>query len=314
MESAEPGSSNEPQTEPPPEAPYKNLWMPLVVVPGLIVVVLVLVFLAFGGIAGREPSLEENLQVMITGGKNERTQAAFALSQKVSANSRAELDGDPLPWPVPEDLAERVAAALEGTDPTEYQTRFVLASLLAQLGEEGGVPELIALLDIPEAEDPDRQLVFQVIVTLGTFGDARAVGPVVAFAGHEDQGLRSVVAIVLQMLPGQEVAGTLEGLLADAELEVRANAAISLAKLGNPAGAGVLASLLEPEVYAAENEQDARRFRSGEVVSRSRRKAVSALALLGRAEDRAGVEAYRDDPDLEFRGAVLDALDSWGSP
>jgi hypothetical protein len=307
MNSEEP-SSSEPQNE----SPYQNLWMPLVVVPGLIVVVLVLVFMAFGGITGSEPSIEENLLVMTTGGKNERTQAAFALSQKVSANSRAELDGDPLPWPIPEDLAGGVAEALEGTVAEEYTTRFVLASLLAQLNDPGGVLGLIELLSIPDAEDPDRELRFQVLVSLGTFGDERAVEPVIAFAQDEDQGLRSVVAIVLQLLPGPQVVPTLEGLLADPELEVRANAAISLAKLGNPAGADVLLGLLEPEVYAAENERNQRRFRSGEVVSRSRRKAVGALALLGRSEDRERIEAYREDPDLEFRGAVLDALASWG--
>ena len=309
MESEEP-SSSEPQEAP---SPYKNLWMPLVVVPGMIVIVLVLVFLAFGGITGSEPSIEENLHVMTTGGKNERTQAAFALSQKVSANSRAELDGDPLPWPVPADLAERVTITLEGTDPEEYTTRFVLASLLAQLDDPEGVSGLIELLDMPEADDPERELRFQVLVSLGTFGDGRAVEPVIAFAEHEDQGLRSVVAIVLQLLPGPQVLPTLERLLRDSELEVRANAAISLAKLGDPAGVFVLQSLLETDVYAAENERDERRFRSGEVVSRSRRKAVGALALLGRGEDRARVAEFSDDPDLEFRAAVLDALASWGA-
>jgi HEAT repeat protein len=295
------------------QSPYKNLWMPLVVVPGLIVIVLVLVFLAFGGIGGSEPSIADNLQDVMTGGKNERTQAAFMLSQKVSANSAAQLDGDPLPFPLPEDMTERVGEALRSTASEEYRTRFVLASLLAQLGDRDGVPGLLEVLGMPDSADPERELRFDVLVTLGTFGDARAVGPVVAYAEHPDHGLRSVVAIVLQKLSGPQVEPTLIGLLGDTELEVRANAAISLAKLGNAAGAGVLRSLLETEVYTLEHGRDERRFRSAEVVSRSRRKALSALARLGRSEDRAGVEGYREDPDLEFRAVVLDALASWGA-
>ncbi len=296
-----------------PQSPYKSLWMPLVVVPGLIVLVLVLVFLAFGGIGGAEPSIEENLRVLVTGGKNERTQAAFSLSQKIASNSRATLDGEELPWPVPQDLALRVGDAWDSTNPEDHTARFVLASLQTQLGDEEGVPHLIELLDIPESEDPDRQLRFQVLVSLGTFGDGRATPHVIEFAESEDQGVRSIVAIVLQNLPGEAVQSTLESMVHDVELEVRANAAISLAKLGNPAGAPVLLSLLERGVYEAENAADSKRFRSGEVISQSRRKALVALASLGRAEDRGVVEGYRDDPDLEFRGVVIDSLSNWGA-
>lgn len=308
----------EPQ-EPLPEsaeeqpAPYKSLWMPLVVVPGMIVMALVLVFLAFGGIGGTEPSIDENLRVLVSGGKNERTQAAFSLSQKIASNSRATLDGEELPWPVPEDLASRVRDAWDSAGDEDYTTKFVLGSLQAQLGDGDGVPHLVELLSMPDSADSDRQLLFQVLVSLGTFGDSRATPHVVEFATHEDQGLRSVVAIVLQQLPGEAVQPTLEGLIHDAELEVRANAAISLAKLENPAGVPVLLSLLESDVYRAENEADKRRFRSGELISRSRRKALTALSNLGRERDRLAVEAYRDDADLEFRGVVIDALENWGS-
>ncbi|MFT7671500.1 MAG: HEAT repeat protein [Planctomycetota bacterium] len=293
-------------------SPYKNLWMPLVIVPGMIVIVLVLVFLAFGGIAGRDPSIADNLQVLTTGGKNERTQAAFSLSQKIASNSFAALNDEELPWPVPEDLTEQVRASWDAAGEEEYSAKFVLASLLAQLGDSEGVPHLIELLDIPESEDEGRKLCFQVLVTLGTFGDARATPHVVKFAESEDVGLRSIVAIVLQGLEGEEVVSTLEGLVHDPELEVRANAAISLAKMGNGAGVPVLFAMLDLEVYRAENEADRARFRTGEVVSQSRRKALTAIARLGRAEDRARVEGLKEDPDLEFRGVVLDSLAHWG--
>jgi len=312
MASSEPApESNEPLPE--AEAPYRNLWMPLVVVPGMIVVVLVLVFLAFGGIGGSEPSIDENLRVLVSGGANERTQAAFSLSQKIASNSRALLDGEEVPWPVPEDLGARVREAYAATSEGDPTVRFVLASLQAQLGDEQGVPHLVELLELPDSEDEDAQLRFQVLVSLGTSGDPRATPAVLGFADHPDGGLRSIVAIVLQKLPGEAVRPALEGLTRDPELEVRANAAISLAKLGDPAGAGVLLSLLDPEVYRAENEADRRRFRSGEIVSQSRRKGLEALRKLGRPADREAVLAWREDPDLEFRGELLDALERWGA-
>ncbi len=296
-----------------PASPYNNLWMPLVVIPGVIVLVLVLIFLAFGGIAGTEPSIQENLRIVTSGGKNERTQAAFNLSQKVVANGNAALAGEPLPWPVPEDLQEQVSVAWDRTLPDEVTTRVVLASLQAQLGDENGVEHLIELLELGEAEDPGAELRFVVLVTLGTSGDPRALPHVLKTTESEDPGLRSLGAILLQLVEADEALPALRALLADSMLEVRANAAISLAKHKDPSGAEVLGSLLSTELYEAENKDDKKRFGSAAVVSQSRSKAAGALGLLGRDEDRARLEAYREDPDMECRGVVLDCLESWGT-
>ena len=75
-ESAAPVSSS---VEGEPEAPYRNLLVPLIVVPAGIVLALVLVFALFGLIAGDPASPQENLDKLINGGTNEREQAAFGL-------------------------------------------------------------------------------------------------------------------------------------------------------------------------------------------------------------------------------------------
>ncbi|MFT7485293.1 MAG: hypothetical protein ACI9F9_001141 [Candidatus Paceibacteria bacterium] len=297
----------------PPPSPYNNLWMPLVVIPGVIVLVLVLIFMAFGGITGSEPSIQENLRIVTSGGKNERTQAVFNLSQKIVANGNARLAGEEEPWPVPEDLEAQVALAWDRTLPEEATTRTVLASLQAQLGSEDGVPHLIGLLSMGEMEDPGAELRFVVLVTLGTSGDPRAIPEVVKACQSEDSGLRSLAAILLQKVPSEDAIEPLKGMLADSKLEVRANSAISLAKHGDSSGAGVLSGLLGLEMYQAENANDPKRFRSANVVSQSRSKAAGALAILGRDEDRSVLEGYRDDPDMEFRGMILDRLANWGA-
>lgn len=295
-----------------PKSPYSSLFMPLVIVPAVIVVVLVLIFLLFGQIAGGPTSIEDNLRAVVEGGKNERTQAAFHLSQKIAENSRAALEGEELPWPVPEDLEGQLEAAWEGLDEEDVNTRFLLASLMAETGDPKGVSGLLELLEHPGVEDPENELRFQILAKLGAIGDPRATEAVVAHAQSEDVGLRSLVAIVLQNLPSEAATETLRGLLNDPELEVRANAAISLSKLGDPSGAEVLLSLLEPGVYEAENEVHRERFRTGNSISRSRRAALAALARLGRAQDAERVRVYDEDADLEFRAAVLDALEGWG--
>jgi HEAT repeat protein len=273
----------------------------------------VLVFLAFGGITGREPSIEENLYHIVNGGKNERTQAAFNLSQKIAANSYATLEGEEEPWPVPVDLRERVDAAWDSTGEQDATLRFVLASLLAQLDDPEGVTHLVELLDLGEEDDPGARLRFQVLLTLGTLDSEEALPAIVRFADSEDSGLRSVVAVVLQASDSETSRLTLEELVRDTDLQVRANAAVSLARLGSPEGVEVLFELLGTDVYEVANQDNPSRFRTGALVSRARRTALRALARLGRAEDRSRLEAFREDPDLEFRGEVLDALSTWGA-
>ncbi|MCB9915303.1 MAG: HEAT repeat domain-containing protein [Planctomycetes bacterium] len=301
-----------PQPPEAPRSPYSTLWMPLVVVPAVIVGVLVLIMVLFGQIAGGPTSIEDSLRVVLDGGKNERTQAAFHLSQKIAENSRAALEGEELPWPLPDDMTARLESAWTTLDEDDASTRFLIASLMAETGDPQGVEHLLELLANP-GDDKDNQLRFEVLLKLGAIGDARATAAVAEYANSKDAGLRSLVAIVLQRLGGEPTVPTLRGLLGDPELEVSANAAISLSKLGDPAGATVLLGMLDPEVYRAENEAHRERFRTGRSISESRRAALAALARLGRAEDRARIEAYRDDEDLDFRAAVLAALASWGA-
>jgi HEAT repeat protein len=311
MESQAEGAPEAP-VEPPTQSPYSTLWMPLVIVPAVIVIVLVLIFLMFGGIAGGPTSIQDNLQAVVTGGKNEREQAAFHLSQKVAENSQAALEGEELPWPVPADLEAQLQGAWESVPEDDVNVRFLLASLFAEMGDPEGVTHLIELLKASVEGDPGNELQFQIIAKLGALGDPAALEAVLPYAESPDAGLRSLVAIVLQNLGGEAATAALEGLLNDAEFEVRANAAISLSKLGSAAGVSVLLGLLEPEVYAAENAANRERFRTGRSISESRMAALSALARLGRLEDRSAVEAWKEDSDLEFRAVVLDALATWG--
>jgi hypothetical protein len=316
MESNEIQPEETPDVTAPPvegelESPYRNMWMPLVVIPGAIVIVLVLIFLAFGGITGSEPSIENNLALVSAGGKNQRTQAAFNLSQKIVANSNAILEGKPAPYPVPPDLKERVEGALAAARDDEIEAKVVLASLLVQLGEESGVTHLMGLMDLTDEQDPEGNNRFVVLVTLGTSGDSRVVPTVIKACESQDVGIRSLAAILLQQLEGEGVVPALQGLLNDGMLEVRANSAISLTRHKDPSGAELLYDLMGTEIYAAENASDPKRFRSGQIVSRSRSNAAVALARLGRIKDRQRVQAHGQDPDLEFRAVVLETLQNW---
>lgn len=298
----------------PGRSPYKNLWAPLVVVPALIVMVLALVGLLFGSIAGKPRSAADYVDAIVSGGRNERKQALFGLSQRIVEAQQAQLEGGE-----PEFRSDRatleplLADAWERTEAGDHETRYVLAALMAQIGMEEGVPRLASMLDLTEAEDPDAKLRFDVLLNLGSLGDPRALPALERAATDPDKGLRTVAVTGMQKLPLESVRPALVAALGDDALQVRASAAVSLSKLGDPAGATVLRDATDPEVYAAEHALDPHRFAGEATISESRIKALEGLARLHRPQDRELVARLAAaDADLNVRGAAKRALEAWG--
>lgn len=294
-------------------SPYQNLFVPLVVVPAAIVGVLVLVFVFFGAIAGQEATLEENLSGVIEGGAGEHKQKAFNLVRQIAENRAAEARGEPLPWPIGPEFLPKLRRAWEDVPADEPLIRFVLASLLAQLGDERGLDGLVELAALDGALDPQGEVRFHALAALGSLGDPRALAVIVrTLEADQDPGLRSVAAISLQRFPGDEARAALLGGLEDASFEVRANAALGLAARGDDAGAEVLHALLDERTYQGEHERDARKFSERKRVVESRVRAVEALARLARPEDRAAIARVAEEDDaLPVREAAMAALDRW---
>lgn len=296
----------------PPSGPYKNLWVPLLVVPAGIVMVLLCVFLFFGAIGGRDTSLAENLQRVVNGGANEREQALLSLVVQVQENQIALDAGREPPWKAEEGFVETLRASYGKVDETDYEIRMTLASLQAQLGDDEGVTHLLDVLQLGPEEDPDGKLRFNALAQLGALGDERARADLLRYLGDTDPGLRSIAAVSLKKFPGEDTLAGLRGGLGDLDFVVRANAALSLASLGDASGAGLLVDMLDPALYAGEREAHERRFQRPDLVIESRRQAVEALGLLRRAEDQARLEALaEDDPDLAVREEAMRALASW---
>lgn len=300
----------------PAEGPYRNLWVPLIVIPAGIVITVVLVFALFGSLSGHERSLAENLELVVRGGKNERDQALMNLSIQAAENHAALFEGREPPWPMEQGFPARVRAAVDEIDPDEHAPRLVLGILLATVGDEAGVPLLLEAAAAGDDEDPDRSLRFQAIQNLGLIGDGRATPAVIAFLDHEDEGLRTVAAWALSNLPGEGVRPALRGALEDPSLEVRGTAALSLARLDppDPEAARVLRDLLDPQTYAAEHARDSGKYAQARLVSELRVRAVRALAHLGLEEDRARLQELADDPDVAVREAAVIALRGEGDP
>ncbi|MCY3001727.1 MAG: HEAT repeat domain-containing protein [Planctomycetota bacterium] len=301
----------EPQV-PPPGSPYKNLLVPLVVVPFMVVGVLVLVFVSFGAISGEETSIEENLARVVDGGLNERKQAAMSLVSQALENGKARAEGKPEPWPVGPDFIGRLARAWEevSKDAEPSHRGLAIAQLSALYGDPAAFERLSVFLDATPDQDKDGQLRISALMAISWLQDERAAARVIPFLKHEESFLRQAAA-VLQNQPSEASKAALAGLLDDPSLELRGQAAISLSHLGDARGAAVLRELVDPQSYAAVRAQNPAKFVSDRLVETTRLHAVAGLARLGRPEDRPLLEEVaKSDSSPQVREAAMRALQS----
>jgi HEAT repeat protein len=322
---SDPARTSVSTAEPGPESPYKNLLVPLVVVPALIVMVLVLVFVLFGAVAGKEDSPRDNLDRLLNGGVNERKQAAFNLVRQVLEFRQASADGEPPEWDIDASFLPELTAAREQVPriegPRDVAIPLVLSSLLAQLGEPAGVDQLAELTRLDDALDPEHEYRMYAAMTLGSIGPALApperdvaARSLIRLLDGEDAGLALVAIAGLQNLPSDATVPALERMLERSALEQRASAALSLAALGDDSGVPVLIEALTLPPYEAERAADstARKW-PPQRVSESRVKALEALVALGAAPPPDALRALADsDPDAALRAAILRVLGDGG--
>ncbi len=299
-------------------SPYRNLFIPLVLVPAMIVIVLVLVFVLFGQIAGDEKSMAQNLDRVQHAGANERDQALFHLVQQVEENWMALQAGEELPWTVEGDVSTELGRVWDQTPPDDIHFRYVLAASLTQIGDPTGLDKLMSCLAIDPVFDPEGTIRFNVLIGLGVAGgeadDAkreRVIEAVLPFLESEDLGLQLTAAGALQNLPGETSRAGLRELLRAEELELRGQAAVSLSHLGDPASSEVLWELVDRTSYDRAREADPEKYRREAHIVAVRQSAVAALVRLGRPSDLARLEEIAmSDSDLDVREAAMKGLAS----
>jgi HEAT repeat protein len=295
------------------DSPYRNLWVPLVVVPFIVIGVLVIVYVFFGAIAGSEATVQENLRRMLEAGPNERQQAAASFAEQIASNAAALARDEPLPNPTGAEFADELLDAWERLEREEnHRLRLVVARAMVAERVPGTRERLETFLVLGDADDADRQLRFNALLALGQLGEPAAAAAVIPFLEHEDGLLAEGAAMALQTLPSPETHAALEGLLEAGPLELRGMAAVSLARLGRPAAAPLLRDMTGTEIYAEERARDPAKY-PADWVQHNRRTAVRALGRLGRPEDRAWVEELaRDEPDPLVREEAMRVLAEWG--
>jgi HEAT repeat protein len=271
----------------PKESP-KTILFQFVVFPLGVVAIAVGIFFLFGRLASDEQTVPDYLNEVRSGGRRERWQAAYQLSQLINA-------GEAKKYPSLVDDVGRVYAESKNDDP---RIRQYLSMVLGNLGDRRATPLLI---DGLEDRTPETRI--YAALALGRLKDPAAVDPLLKVFASDERDVRKAAAYALGEIGDARALPAIAAALEDPIADVRYNAAIALARSGDTRAIGVLREMLDRS--RLDRVQGMRPEQKDETMLA----AIPALMRIAPEEGPAilGPLSQRD-PSLRVRSAAKEAL------
>jgi HEAT repeat protein len=271
-------------------------------IPLAVVAVTVTVYVGFRSLLADARSPQDYLAEIRRGGSDRRWPAAYELS-RLMADPKVRADRT---------LAPALVKAFQQStgDP---RVRRYLALAIGRLD-----PPLPAdaVADLAHAlDDPDSETRISVIWALGSSGDPAVVSRLLPLysAPDADAGVRKMVVYALGALPGAAQIDTLRTALEDPAPDVRWNAAVALARHGNPDGVPVLRQMLDRPYVEQTVKRDVRQDDDQDPIADVMISGLRAAATLKDASLRPSVTTLsQHDRSLRVREAALEALKVMG--
>jgi len=292
---------------PPVEPPSAGFLIQLFVVPGVIVVVVVMIWVLFNWLAQKGNDRDAFVRALQRNNEA-RWQAAFNLANAMRSehgSSNPTLINDP-------ELAKQLAGILQteikdgSLDEHPISLRIYLSRALGEFSVPDGLPALLeAATTVRDEKEADvRRAALEGIAILadnvGPENDAFAKNEkleevLISAAGDSDARTRSVAAVTLGIIGTPAMLEKLQFVQGDANPDVRYNAALRLAQHGSTSAIPVLLEMLDPAETAgvdAEKEPQMREFKRALIT-------INALRASGQL-----VEANREADLAELRSAI----------
>jgi len=284
--------TRQPPAEPEPEQGFIRELGQFFVIPSLIVLLCVGVFVMFGLISSESKGVRDFLQEIRTSRGNDRWQAAFEMSRAIA--QQPALRGD-------ERLVREIADAIRSEGRDDPKVRKYLVIALEKLGSVSAGPILVESLS-----DSDPEVRMQAARALGAIEEVTgAVEPLGALSTDEDAAVRKVAVFALGRTHDPAAVTPLRPRLDDPVEDVRWNAALALAVLGDASGRSVIEQMLDRShldtIEGITEEQKVLALING----------VQAVYLLKDATLAEKVRTLsREDPSLKVREIAIRALES----
>jgi HEAT repeat protein len=271
----------------PKESPRTILFQ-FVVFPLGVVAIAVGIFFLFGKLASDEQTVPDYLHEVQSGGRRERWQAAYQLSQLINA-------GEAKKYP---DLIHDVIRVYESAKNDDPRIRQYLSMVLGNLGDKRATPLLI---DALQDRAPETRI--YAALALGRLADPAAVPQLIEVFSKDERDVRKAAAYALGEMRDPRALPVLVTALNDPIADVRYNAAIAVSRYGDTRAIGVLREMLD-------------RSRLDRVAGmRPDQKDATMLAAIPALMKIAPEEAKtilgpiaKSDPSLQVRSAAAEAL------
>jgi HEAT repeat protein len=213
-----------------PKESSRTILFQFVVFPLGVVAIAVGIFFLFGKLASDEQTVPDYLHEVQSGGRRERWQAAYQLSQLINA-------GEAKKYP---NLIHDVVRVYDGAKNDDPRIRQYLSMVLGNLGDPRATPLLI---DALHDQAPETRI--YAALALGRLGDRAAVPPLVEAFASDERDVRKAAAYALGELRDPRALPALVTALDDPIADVRYNAAIAVARYGDTRAIGVVREMLD---------------------------------------------------------------------
>ena len=213
-----------------PKESSKTILFQFVLFPLGIVAIAVAIFFLFGKLASDEQTIPDYLNEVRSGGRRERWQAAYQLSQLINV-------GEAKKYPNLVNDVERVFRDAKDDDP---RIRQYLSMVLGNLGDRRATPLLVEALG-----DSHPETRIYAALGLGRLRDPAAVPALLAALSSDEHDVRKSAVYALGEIGDPRAVPRLVETLNDQTADVRYNAAIALARFGDKRAIGVIREMLD---------------------------------------------------------------------
>jgi hypothetical protein len=270
-------------------------------IPLMVVGMVALVYGGFRMLLVQEGTPEEFLRDVQMGGRDRRWPAAYELSRLMS---------DPEVESKHPGLGAAIVQAFEDSAGDDPRVRRYLALAVGRLATP---PSRAVAVLVEGLRDDDTETQISVMWALAALGNASIIGEIDLMYASSDAGVRKMAVYALGALPGDRALPTLTRALGDAVADVQWNAAVSLARHGNPDGEVVLARMLNREYVERNVTRTTTVDAVIDPVSEVMVSGLQAVEVLGSARLRDEVVRLSlDDESLRVRDMAMRTLQAIG--
>ncbi len=270
-------------------------------IPLIVVGITVTVYVGFRSLLANDRTPQEYLSEVRNGGSDRRWPAAYELSRRM-ADPKVRADRT---------LGPALVTAFEAAKDDDPRVRQYLALAIGRLDPPLPPQAVAGLTRALEASDGETRV--SAIWALGSSGDASVVPTLEPLATSPDKGIRKMAVYALGALPGDVQIATLRSALADAEPDVRWNAAVALSRKGSHEGVPVLKQMMDRQYVEQQVTREVRQDEDRDPIADVMISGLRAAATLKDAALKPSVTTLsQQDRSMKVRQAALEALKVMG--